>query len=335
MLRPLEIPMRIPFVLPVVLLSLCLSAPALRAGDDDPASGAPVAPPAPPQPPVLVQEDALDQLIRGLLADAAPERTKAEAVLARADADSLRALVGRLRQRLGARPPAPTPPAAHEPAPRAPAAREPGGPMVLLETRIVEAPAAVAKELVGLGAPRADGTRCYDRAALETLLGALGKGSKTKVLSAPSIVTAVGERADLSILDQTAFVESFELVRSPGTFMADPIIGTVQVGVRLELTPSLLGEELSVRVGLDLSALAQPIAQWTGPLVKGLPEVTFQLPEVTTTRWTRRVVAPQGRPVLLAALPSPSGGETRVLVFLEATLVTPAQDAVAPPAAGK
>jgi len=96
----------------------------------------------------------------------------------------------------------------------------------------------------------------------------------------------------------------------------------VQQGMSLELTPSMLGEALSVTVELDLSALSSPMAQWTGPLAKGLPDVTLGLPEVTTTRWSRRVLAPKGRPILLASLASPSGGaDTRALVFLEGTLL--------------
>ncbi len=314
--------MRMPFLLPLVLLSLCLSAPALRAGDDDPA------PVAPPQPPVVVQEDALDQLIRGLLADAAPERTQAEAALAHADADSLRALVGRLRQRLDG--------ALARPATVRAEPAQPAGPTVLIESWIVRASAGAAASLAALGRLGERGLRGYDRAEL---LAQLEQGAcpSQEVLTAPRVASFEGQEASISVLNQTSYVQDYDVeVGMGGSQIADPIIGMVADGATLRLKAHRLGAELWVDVHLDLAELVRPIAEASIVLADGLRggPVRIQLPELLTTRWERTVLLAPAVPVLLASLPAPAAANgERLLVFLEVRSLP--QDAATPPLGGK
>ena len=90
-------------------------------------------------------------------------------------------------------------------------------------------------------------------------------------------------------------------------------------GLRLDVTPTLLGKALKLDVAVEETALVKPMATWTGKLFEGTLEVSLQLPELKSTRWSRRVVVDPGVAVLLSGTGSePGPGGKGMLVFVEA-----------------
>jgi hypothetical protein len=279
-----------------------------------------------PKPPA-VAADECEALIDGLLSDNAVAREVAEAGLAKADDALLRRLVARLVRRLGDAPSIELPPeeghvvAPDEPRP-APDAEplDPNAPLIELKFRLVDASPAAAERLLALGKAGADGNVAFDAARLAAELETLAASGEATPITAPHITTLAGQRANVSVLQQIAYVQDYEV--ESGSNVADPIIATLQEGLVLDLLAKPAGSGVLVDATLTLSDVVRPIPEFKTALAAGGPEVTIQMPEVHVQRTQKKLIAPAASPVLLGSLSSPSRVQgRRLLAFLDANLL--------------
>lgn len=284
----------------------------------------------PPQPPVVVAQDECEALIDGLLSDNAVAREVAEAGLAKADEALLRRLVARLLRRLVAEPPTITLAEPQDDRPSfalpepLPAPREepldPNAPMIAIQVRLVDATPEAAARLLATGKAAADGATVFEAKRLAADIEALTLAGQATPLTAPQITTLAGQRANVSVLQQIAYVQDFEV--ESGSNIADPVIATLQEGLILDLRAKTTADGLLVDTTLTLSDVVQPIPEFKTSLSSGGAEVTIQMPEVRVQKTQRKLAVTGGVPVLLATLDSPDKGPgRRLLAFLEASLL--------------
>jgi hypothetical protein len=278
-----------------------------------------------PKPPAAAADEC-EALIDGLLSENAVARDLAQAGLAKADEALLRRLVARLLRRLDDAPAIEVPReegrvvAPDEPRP-APDAEplDPNAPMISIRVRLVDASPSAATRLLGLGKVGADGGTVFDAGPLAAEIEALTASGEAGLLTAPQITTLAGQRANVSVLQQLAYVQDYEV--ASGSHVADPVIATVQEGLVLDLLAKSADDGVLVDATLTLSDVVRPIPEFKTRLAAGGPEVTIQMPEMHVQRTQKKLVAPGRAVVLLAALAGPQAeARRRLLAFLDAEL---------------
>jgi hypothetical protein len=214
-------------------------------------------------------------------------------------------------------PPAPAPvpvptPAVKEKAPET---------FVSISVRVVEATPRAVRSLRLLEMTRRPGdVPTYDPVALGRRIDCWSRAGHAKAISAPRIMAAPGQTATVTVGEDVAYVEDFEIEISMGPVVANPVIGTVFDGLHLECTSTLAPGGVSVLAKLSLSDVLRPIPEFETTVPNWEAKVRIQLPEVNIRRVERRLFLTPGRATLLADLP-PALTERngrRVMAWIEA-----------------
>lgn len=172
------------------------------------------------------------------------------------------------------------------------------------------------------------GSAVLDAPAAERLRGEVGDAD---VLTAPRILVVPGQRATLSVVDQTAYIKDYEVTVLPGqaTEIADPVIEVLQTGLVLELDSAPLGKgRAAMKAELSLSHADRPFPEAKVKVGTAGSEVTIQLPEVHSVKATGRFDLTLGNAVAFGTR-APAGGvmgaedneEREVLVVIEVSHV--------------
>ena len=96
---------------------------------------------------------------------------------------------------------------------------------------------------------------------LQLVLRAVEKSERTEIVSSPRILVSNTGRANLTFLNQVAYVKDFDVEIAQGASIADPQVGSVTSGVILD------GRALAVqiyRVQTELLHLHTSLKQLTG-----------------------------------------------------------------------
>lgn len=192
--------------------------------------------------------------------------------------------------------------------------------LVKVETRMFKLPRGrLAKLGVGTSASLATPA---DRDALLEQFGAAGS---VEFLTAPSLTAYANQRANVSVLNQVAYVKDYtiEVVEPGAREIADPQVAVITEGLVLDLRATPLGDGV---LGLDLqlqsSELLRPIRTLKLRLsTANALEVEIGLPEVTTVRIVSTVLVKDGASVLLS---TPSQGSDEELALLVTATRVPA-----------
>jgi hypothetical protein len=135
-----------------------------------------------------------------------------------------------------------------------------------------------------------------------------------------------GERGNISVLNQQAYVSGFDVLIEPDAAIADPQIDVLQEGFVLDIEPRLTVNGNSVRLLLEIerSEVLRPIEEREGPVgVAGASvPVTVQMPVVVTRGLEVERVVPIGSSLVLG-LPGLKGGRGVDLFVLRPTELTP------------
>ena len=120
----------------------------------------------------------------------------------------------------------------------------PGG-WVMIECRTLTAPTARVAEWAG-----------HQHAAFAADVSAedaerLARAEPADVLTAPRIMLAWGSRGTITVADQVAYVERFEVTGDGTALLADPVVGVASSGMLLDLTA------LPAPSGVQLTATAE------------------------------------------------------------------------------
>lgn len=149
-------------------------------------------------------------------------------------------------------------------------------------------------------------------AALQGIEGA-------EAITAPSLTVYPDQRANLSVIDQHAFIQDFDVeVPADGVYVADPIIGVLQNGMTIDLLVQD-AEDGRVRLGfaVEQSESDAPHPERELRLGADATPVTIQLPAVEIRRTVGAVSAQLGTAVELFHWPSSDGRLVRAVASVE------------------
>lgn len=135
---------------------------------------------------------------------------------------------------------------------------------------------------------------------LQMILRAVSKSERVELVTAPRILVFNTGRANLTVLNQVAYVSDFNIEIAQGASIADPIIDVVQDGAILDVRPVVSADRRFITLELrpTIAQLTRPIRQAVTTL-GSQNSVTIELPEVDIQRVRTSVPMPDGATVLL------------------------------------
>ena len=147
---------------------------------------------------------------------------------------------------------------------------------------------------------------------LELILRAVSKSERMETVTAPRLLVNNGARANISVLNQVAYVQDFDVQIAQAASIADPIINVIQDGVVLDVRPVVSADRRFITLELrpTIATLKRPIRDQ--PTTLGTQNsVTIQLPEVSIERVRTSIPIPDGGTVLLGGLKESSKQDKR------------------------
>lgn len=138
---------------------------------------------------------------------------------------------------------------------------------------------------------------------LQLILRAVSKSERIQTVTTPRLTVNNGSRANLSVLNQIAYVQDFDVQIAQAASIADPIIKVIQDGVILDVRPVVSADRRFITLELrpTIAQLQRPIFEQ--PTTLGTQNsVTIQLPEVEIQRVRTSIPIPDGSTVLLGGL---------------------------------
>ncbi len=149
-----------------------------------------------------------------------------------------------------------------------------------------------------------------DQPALQKLLRLIEGLDGVELVTAPRVVVHAGARANLSVLEQTAYIKDYELTLLPdlGQELADPVIDVLQTGVVLDIRAVPIDDRLAVKAAFSYSTAEKPIRSQELRLGAGGQVVTIQLPEVRSTKASARFDLADAATIAIATV-DPGGGD--------------------------
>jgi len=135
---------------------------------------------------------------------------------------------------------------------------------------------------------------------LQMILRAVSKSERVELVTAPRILVFNTGRANLTVLNQVAYVSDFDIEIAQGASIADPIISVIQDGAILDVRPVVSADRRFITLELrpTIAQLTRPIRQAVTTL-GSTSSVTIELPEVDIQRVRTSVPMPDGATVLL------------------------------------
>ncbi len=107
--------------------------------------------------------------------------------------------------------------------------------------------------------------------------------SEGTTLTAPRVTLFEDQAANVSVANQTSFVQTFEVERTHGAWVSDPIVGVIQDGLLIEyVVRSAPSDDGKIDVAYRLTAtdLQHPIPLRSVAFQKGAPGGTIQIPKL-------------------------------------------------------
>lgn len=138
---------------------------------------------------------------------------------------------------------------------------------------------------------------------LQLILRAVSKSERVELVTAPRIVVHNAARGTLSVLNQVAYVQDFDIEIAQAASIADPVIAVIQDGVILDVRPVVSADRRFVTLEMrpTIAQLKRPIEE--KPTSTGTQNtVNIMLPEVEIQRVRTSIPLPDGGTVLLGGL---------------------------------
>ncbi|MGE3166409.1 MAG: hypothetical protein AB7O52_16010 [Planctomycetota bacterium] len=133
--------------------------------------------------------------------------------------------------------------------------------------------------------------------------------SQSRIVTAPRVTASNGQRVYVSVITQRAYIQDYELV-SGGTGLvvqevADPVIGTFQDGVILDVQPVISADRkyITLDVRPTIASLVNGVISTVeislGSITQAAQQVEIDLPEISLQQAFTSVTVPDGGTVLL------------------------------------
>jgi type II secretory pathway component GspD/PulD (secretin) len=138
---------------------------------------------------------------------------------------------------------------------------------------------------------------------LEMILRAVSKKERIELVTNPRVLVFNTARANLSVLNQMAYVQDYDVQIAQGASIADPIVRIVEEGVVLDVRPVVSADRRFITLELrpTVAQLVRPMRTFTTTLANQ-SAVTIQLPEMSVQRARTTVPMPDGGTVMLGGL---------------------------------
>jgi len=139
---------------------------------------------------------------------------------------------------------------------------------------------------------------------LEMILTAVSKSERVELVTAPHVLVFNTARSNLSVMNQIAYVQDFDVEIAQAASIADPVISVVQDGVVLDVRPVVSADRRFITLELrpTVAELQRPIRTFTTSLGVSGNSVTIQLPELEISRVRTSIPMPDGGTVLLGGM---------------------------------
>jgi type II secretory pathway component GspD/PulD (secretin)/tetratricopeptide (TPR) repeat protein len=135
---------------------------------------------------------------------------------------------------------------------------------------------------------------------LEMVLRAVSKSERVELVTAPRITLYNTARGNLSVVNEVAYVQDFNVEIAQGASIADPIVNVVRDGIVLDVRPVVSADRRFITLELrpTIAQLVRPIREVSTTL-GSQNSVTIQLPEVNIQRVRTSIPMPDGGTVML------------------------------------
>lgn len=120
-----------------------------------------------------------------------------------------------------------------------------------------------------------------DDVQLSAVLWLVKKTGRGELLMAPRLTAFNTQRANLTVLEQRAYVRDFDVEVAQSAYIADPVIGTVQTGVVLDVRPIISNDRKYITLELRPTVASLiDFTPFTTTLGGGGKSVTFFVPRI-------------------------------------------------------
>lgn len=143
-----------------------------------------------------------------------------------------------------------------------------------------------------------------DDTQLSVIWRAVQKKQEARVLQSPNLTVYNTQRANITLINQLAFVQDFDVEVAQTAFIADPQISIIQDGLDLDVRPIVSNDRRYVTLQLQptVATLKRPLQTFTTSLGAFTTPVTLQLPEITIQKAQTTVRVPNGGTLLIGGL---------------------------------
>lgn len=158
------------------------------------------------------------------------------------------------------------------------------------------------------------------RTDADGLIAAAKRIPGATILEVPSVVTSPFRRANLTAVDQVAYIKDFELIvlEEEQQEIVDPVVDVAQDGVVLDITATPVeGGRFSLDAHLTYSVLERPIRTFETSIGALGHKVTVQLPEITISRLKGEFVLSQDQSLAIASTGPDGEGEVLMLMSVK------------------
>lgn len=145
-----------------------------------------------------------------------------------------------------------------------------------------------------------------DDLEMNAVLRAVKKTARQEVLFAPRITTFNTQRAHISIVQQLSFVRDFDVEVAQSAYIADPVIGTIQSGLVLDVRPTVSNDNkyITLEMRPTFADLVGGVFQEIDTTLGGVGVVTIQVPELQLQSVETTVRIPDQGTIMLGGFKS-------------------------------
>ncbi|MCB9831963.1 MAG: hypothetical protein H6807_05760 [Planctomycetes bacterium] len=145
-----------------------------------------------------------------------------------------------------------------------------------------------------------------DDIELGVVFDAVEKSAFANVLTAPRLTIYNNQRANLTLVNQVAYIKDYDVEVAQTAFIADPLVDIVQDGLVLDVRPTVSHDRRYVTLELrpTVAILARPIQTFVTPLAGLTTNVIIELPELEYRAAATTVRVPDRGWVVIGGLKS-------------------------------
>lgn len=148
------------------------------------------------------------------------------------------------------------------------------------------------------------GLTILDDTELNILIRAIEKNTQVQVVNSQILTVMNTQRANISVINLTSYVQDFAVEVAQASFIADPQVNVIQDGVVLDVRPVISYDRKYITLELrpTVAELRRPIPTFTTSLAGATLPVTLQLPQMKVRSAATTVKVPDGGSVLIGGL---------------------------------